>query len=70
MKELFIPSIAEGIKEKDLVEYFRNFGEIIHCNLVTQNVNGVPRSFGFIYFRDHDAVDKILCKYFRFYGSS
>ncbi|PSN39294.1 hypothetical protein C0J52_21902 [Blattella germanica] len=54
--KLFLPTLKEGIKEKDLEGYFQQFGKIHHCHIVTNKM----QRFGFLSFLDYDSADKIL----------
>ncbi|KAI0982489.1 hypothetical protein GJ496_009036 [Pomphorhynchus laevis] len=59
VKKIFIGAIKEGITEKDLKDYFGQYGSITDC-VVMRDCNGMHRGFGFVEFDDIDAVDRIV----------
>lgn len=63
MKKVFLGGLKEDVEEEDLREYFKDFGNIINVNVVTEKETGKKRGFAFVEFDDYDPVDKIVCEF-------
>uniref|UniRef100_A0A8C9CNH0 RRM domain-containing protein n=1 Tax=Phocoena sinus TaxID=42100 RepID=A0A8C9CNH0_PHOSS len=59
-RKMFIGGIPHDTSKQALLEYLAQFGEIIDFTIKTHPVSGVPRGFGFVLFKDHATVEKVL----------
>ncbi|VDL94693.1 unnamed protein product [Schistocephalus solidus] len=59
-RKLFVGGLTSETSEKNLNEYFLNFGEVVSCAVKVCRETGQSRGFGFVVFKDEDSVKKVL----------
>ncbi|GCB60805.1 hypothetical protein scyTo_0006937 [Scyliorhinus torazame] len=64
VKKIFVGGIKENLGEDDLQSYFSDYGMIEKVDVICDRETGKKRGFAFVYFDDHDSVDKaVIQKY-------
>ncbi|XP_055499142.1 LOW QUALITY PROTEIN: heterogeneous nuclear ribonucleoprotein A1-like [Leucoraja erinacea] len=64
VKKIFVGGIKENLDENDLQSYFSDYGLIEKVDVICDRDTGKKRGFAFVYFDDHDSVDKaVIQKY-------
>ena len=61
--KLYVSGVKDGLDESDLSEYFSQFGNVQHVDIIVDRETRQRRGFAFVTFDDYDAVDKIVCKF-------
>ncbi|VDM06391.1 unnamed protein product, partial [Schistocephalus solidus] len=59
-KGIFVCYLPESTEPSDLYEYFSKFGIITEVTLMKNRMKWDSRRCGFVFFRDTDAVKKVL----------
>jgi len=60
VKKVFIGGLKDDIEDKDIEEYFSNYGTVVKVEQMTDKATGKKRGFGFVEFDDYDPVDKMM----------
>lgn len=60
---LFIGGLSTDTTEKNLLNYFRQYGQVVSCKLVYDKQTGVPKGYGFVTVKDKYTADTILKEY-------
>ncbi|XP_067852356.1 heterogeneous nuclear ribonucleoprotein A3-like [Heptranchias perlo] len=64
VKKIFVGGIKDNLDESDLQTYFSDYGMIEKVDVICDRETGKKRGFAFVYFDDHDSVDKaVIQKY-------
>lgn len=59
---LFVGGLSFNIQEKDLYNYFSDFGTVKKVNLLRRKDNGLSKGFAFIFFKDLKGLNRVLKK--------
>ena len=59
-KKIFVGGLAPSVTEKDLIEFFSNYGKVKDASVLFDNNRNASRGFGFVSFEDKDVVDKLV----------
>uniref|UniRef100_V9KF10 14-3-3 protein beta/alpha-A n=2 Tax=Callorhinchus milii TaxID=7868 RepID=V9KF10_CALMI len=62
VKKIFVGGIKDKIDENDLQIYFSDYGTIEKVDVICDRDTGKKRGFAFVYFEDHDSVDKAVIR--------
>uniref|UniRef100_A0A3B4E6V1 RRM domain-containing protein n=1 Tax=Pygocentrus nattereri TaxID=42514 RepID=A0A3B4E6V1_PYGNA len=60
VKKIFVGGLKDDIEEKDLHDFFAQFGVIEKAEVITDKDTGKKRGFGFVHFEDNDSADKAV----------
>jgi RNA recognition motif-containing protein len=55
VKSLYVGNISWNIKEEELVSAFEAHAPVISARIITDNVSGRSKGFGFVEVEDNDA---------------
>ena len=59
-KKIFVGGLDPSVTEKDLIEFFSNYGKVKDASVLFDNNRNASRGFGFVSFEDKDVVDKLV----------
>ena len=58
--KIFIGGLSPSVTAEGLIAHFSAYGEVIDATIMNDKITGRPRGFGFVTFRNPDAVDALL----------
>lgn len=58
--KIFIGGLSPSVTSEGLISHFCAYGEVIDATIMNDKITGRPRGFGFVTFRNPDAVDALL----------
>lgn len=59
-RKLFIGGLPSDLEDKELYDYFKQFGEIKQSRIIREEDCVTSRGFGFIIFKQNTSIDKVL----------
>ena len=62
LRKMLVDNLIPTLTKKDLLNYFSQFGRIEKGIIVTDELTGKLRGFGFIIFNEKETIDKIMQK--------
>jgi RNA recognition motif-containing protein len=60
MKNLFVSNLGFKITSEDLQSVFAEFGEVVSAKVITDNVSGRSRGFGFVEMQNDEEAMKAI----------
>ncbi|HNS16935.1 MAG TPA: RNA-binding protein [Bacteroidales bacterium] len=60
MKNLFVSNLGFKITSEDLKSVFEEQGEVISAKVITDNMTGRSRGFGFVEMQNDEEADKAI----------
>lgn len=60
MNKIYVGNLPFSVDEQELHQMFEQFGEIESANLIIDRASGRSKGFGFVSFKDKDAMSKAL----------
>lgn len=58
--KIFIGGLSPSVTAEGLIAHFAAYGEVIDATIMNDKITGRPRGFGFVTFRNPEAVDALL----------
>jgi len=55
VKSLYVGNLSWGVKEEELISAFEAHAPVISARIITDNVSGRSKGFGFVEVEDNDA---------------
>lgn len=60
VKKIFVGGLKKDVTNKDLTDYFSQYGTVTNAQIVIAKDTNTSRGFAFVSFDDTDSVDKII----------
>lgn len=58
--KIFVGGLSPSVTSEGLISHFSAYGEVIDATIMNDKITGRPRGFGFVTFRNPDAVDALM----------
>ena len=58
--KIFIGGLSPSVTSESLISHFSAYGEVIDATIMNDKITGRPRGFGFVTFRNPEAVDALM----------
>ena len=62
MKNLFVSNLGFRITSEDLQSIFGEYGEVVSAKVITDNISGRSRGFGFVEMQNEEEANKAIQK--------
>jgi len=57
---IYVGNIPYALKDEDLKELFKEYGEVVNINLITDKYSGRSKGFGFIEMENDEQEDLVV----------
>ncbi len=58
--KIFVGGLSPSVTAEGLIAHFSAYGEVVDATIMNDKVTGRPRGFGFVTFRNSEAVDALM----------
>lgn len=58
--KIFVGGLSPSVTSEGLISHFSAYGEVIDATIMNDKITGRPRGFGFVTFRNPEAVDALM----------
>ena len=58
--KIFVGGLSPSVTSEGLISHFSAYGEVVDATIMNDKITGRPRGFGFVTFRNPEAVDALM----------
>jgi RNA-binding protein Musashi len=58
--KIFVGGLSPSVTSEGLIAHFSAYGEVLDATIMNDKITGRPRGFGFVTFRNPEAVDSLM----------